>query len=312
MSIPRRAESKSFAKTPTQLEKYPSFLVNAPFSFSTLVPNNIWMEEMADDERAPDMKESFRGFNRLYQNLASKSLTYILPTHKNSTLQDLVFVANLGIVLTHLGDVVVISNYTSEPRKDETEVGVQFFESLGYEVHVSPHRFEGEADLKHLYGNVYIGGHGLRSELETYKWMEEKFNMKVIPLKMNNQHLYHLDCSVFPVTSTKTMVCTELYQAEELENLRKYTEIIDVPLGPAMDGVCNSVRVGDTLLGGSSINQLTKKDTRYATEMAKIDFLKSVGRENRLKVKFIDIGEFEKGGAQLSCMVMHLNRNSYL
>ena len=41
----------------------------------------------------------------------------------------------------------MLSNFTSEPRRGETEIGRSFFESLGYEVHLSPHRFEGEAEL---------------------------------------------------------------------------------------------------------------------------------------------------------------------
>ena len=54
---------------------------------------------------------------------------------------------------------------------------------MDYEVHMCPFKWEGEADLKYLYDNVYIGGYGIRSDIKAYEWMEEKFDMKIIKLK---------------------------------------------------------------------------------------------------------------------------------
>jgi N-dimethylarginine dimethylaminohydrolase len=78
-------------------------------------------------------------------------------------LQDLTFTANLGIVLSHLPNrkVAIVSNLTSEPRHDETEFGLKYFQVMGYETFVSDTKFEGEADLKYLYDNIYVGGYGI-------------------------------------------------------------------------------------------------------------------------------------------------------
>src|SRR5439155_581718 len=137
---------------------------------------------------------------------------YLVPTPRNCGLQDLVFTANLGVVLEHVPqrDVVVISNFTSKPRWGETEIGVDFFKAMGYRVYVAPSRFEGDAELKHLQDNVYVGGYGTRSERDTYEWMEKTFGMKVIKVRLSDPYLYHLDCSVFPITRENTLVCTEL------------------------------------------------------------------------------------------------------
>ncbi len=62
---------------------------------------------------------------------------------------------------------------------------------------------------------MYVGGHGIRSELATYEWMEEKFGMEIVPLLMTEKYLYHLDCTIFPLTRQHTLVCTELYEPEE-------------------------------------------------------------------------------------------------
>src|SRR5262249_54728998 len=145
-------------------------------------------------------------------------------------------------------NTVVISNFTSPTRQGETPVGVRFFEDLGYNVHVSPFKFEGEAELKHLSDNLYVGGHGIRSGKGTYDWMEEKFNMRIIKLRETEPYLYHLDCSIFPITKGHTLVCTELFTRRELAELERVTNIIPVSLDEAFSGICNSVRLPNQVL----------------------------------------------------------------
>src|ERR1051326_8478421 len=207
---------------PTQFDR-PAFVMNFPFSYATGVANNPWMEDMKDGKRNPDFVRAAVQFLAVYQNISAEGLVYVLPTPQEADLQDLMYTANLGIVLEHLADknTVVISNFASPPRRGETEVGVKFFQAMGYDVHVAPAKFEGEAELKHLYDNVYIGGYGIRSEKATYDWMEEKFGMKIIKLREAEPYLYHLDCSIFPITKENTLVCTELFTKKELAELGK-------------------------------------------------------------------------------------------
>lgn len=162
-------------KNPSQLD-YPAFLVNAPFSLSADVPNNVWMEEIPEVDRKIDRHRAMVQFLEVFSVLSAGALVYVLPTPRTTGLQDLVYTANLGIVPTHLPDVndVVVSNFTSEPRRAETPVGVAFFESMGYRTTVCPWRFEGEADLKHLRDNIYVGGYGIRSQREAYDWFERE------------------------------------------------------------------------------------------------------------------------------------------
>ncbi len=104
---------------PTHLE-HPAFLMAPPFSYSTKIPNNVWMEELEPDKREPNQKRAFRQFAELYRYISSEALVYLLPTPRDRQLQDLVFTANLGIVLEHMigkKSTVVVSNFTSEPRR---------------------------------------------------------------------------------------------------------------------------------------------------------------------------------------------------
>ena len=291
----------------------PTFLMCPPLSYNTSTPNNIWMEDLDDIERKVDDKKAARQFQSLYQFLSSRGVVQLLPVPSNCGLQDLVFTANLGIVLEHIPakDTVVISNYDSKPRIGETEVGVKFFQSMGYKTIVPSTKFEGEAELKHLYDNVYIGGYGLRSQKETYEQFEEQFDMKIIKVRESDPYLYHLDCSIFPLTYEKTIVCTDLLSTTEIKEIEAVTEIIDVSREEALPGLCNSVRVGNYLLNGSHIHELKKGTENYRLEIAKNRKLEDIAADNGFELALFNLSEYQKGGAALSCMVMHLNRVSY-
>src|SRR5215218_2745455 len=240
---------------PGTLDK-PVFLMNCPFSFSTECPNNIWMVELEDEQRKVNRSRAISQFAQLYSYMASDALVFLLPTPRDCTLQDLVFTANLAIIPHHIpgGNTVIVSKYASEPRVRETELGVQFFNSMGYNVHVAPYHFEGEAELKHLYDNVYIGGYGIRSDRRAFDWMEAEFDMKIVKIKETDEYLYHLDCSVFPVTPDDTMICTKMFSKKEISQIEKVTNIIDVTEQASYAGICNSVRHHNSILNGSHLH----------------------------------------------------------
>jgi N-dimethylarginine dimethylaminohydrolase len=299
-------------RNPTGLQR-PAFLVNAPFSYTTEVANNVWMEELPDAERVPDDTKAMAQFLELYSCLAADALVYVLPTPRIHDLQDLVFTANLGIVMEHVPgqNTVVLSNFTSEPRRGETKVGVRFFESMGYQTFIPESKFEGEAELKHLHGNIYVGGYGTRSQWETYDWMERVFDMTVVKLRLTDPYLYHLDCTVFPITRDQTLVCTAMYEVEEVAELAKYTDIIDVSADASYSGICNSVRLHNTILNASNIHDLKAGTEEYNLEIAKNRLLEDITSALAFEPTLINLSEYHKGGALLSCMVMHLNRFSY-
>ncbi len=299
-------------KNPTQLER-PSYLLSFPFSLSTEVANNPWMEDLPGDRRCPNFKRACVQFLELYRYLAGEALVYILPTPQTAALQDQVYTANLGIVLAHVAgrNTVIISNFTSEPRRGETQVGVEFFQQMGYNIWVSPTKFEGEAELKHLYDNVYAGGYGIRSERETYEWMEKNFDMQVVKLRLTDPYLYHLDCLVFPITKESTIVCTELLEPNEIAELEKFTNIIDVSVDEAYSGICNSVRMPKVVLNSSHLYDLKPGTEDYQREIQKNRKLEDIASKFALEVSYINLSEYHKSGALLSCMVMHLNRQAY-
>lgn len=298
--------------TPTRLP-VPAFLLSCPLSFSAETPNNAWMEELSDEERAVDRPRAIQQFLQLYHFLAGESLVFLLPAAADCGLQDLVFTANLGVVLSHLENrsVAVISNFSSPPRFGETSVGVEFFRRLGYEVFVPQHKFEGEAELKHLRDDLYVGGYGTRSDLAALRGMEDRFGMRIVALRETDSYLYHLDCTVFPLTHQATMFCPELYTREEVGRIEKVTDIVEVSGNDCYSGICNSVRLSNTILNASHILELSAKSEEYRMELAKNRRLEDIAVRFGFEVTYFNLSEFLKGGALLSCMVMHLNRQSY-
>ena len=297
---------------PTQLER-PAFVLNFPFSFSTQCPNNPWMEDLPPDRRQPDFKRATVQFLEMYRTIAAQALVYLLPTPRGVELQDLMYTANLGIVLDHLPDrnTVVISNFASPPRRGETPVGIKFFQDLGYDVHVPEAKFEGEAELKHLHDNVYIGGYGIRSERESYDWMERTFDMRIVKVRETEPYLYHLDCTIFPITKENTLVCTKLFERKEVAQIEKVTNILDVSVDECFSGICNSVRLGQLVLNSSHIHELKAGTKDYKCEVQKNRKLEDIAANLALDVSYFNLSEYHKSGALLSCMVMHLNRHSY-
>lgn len=294
-------------ETPSQLSLQ-SYLLNFPFSLSTEDPNNIWMQELTDDELQINRPKAYKQFMDLYNFMAGSSLVYLLPSEGN--LQDQVYVANLGLQLPHIEDnnIILLSNFTSDPRKGEEKVGEKFFKQMGYETHISPFKWEGEADIKHLYDNVYVGGYGIRSNIKSYEWMEDNFDMNIIKVAMTDEYLYHLDCSMFPLNTQKTLVCTELYDLQEIAQIEQHTEIIDIEVDDALSGITNSVKMGNMILCASNISELKKSDELYQSEKHKINTLEKLCSNEGMEPIIFNISEYMKSGALLSCMVMHLNR----
>ena len=294
-------------ETPSQLHLQ-SYVMNFPFTLSTTDPNNIWMQELTDEELTVNKSKAYKQFMDLYSFMAGNSLTYLLPSEGN--FQDQVYVANLGIYLPHITgeNHIVLSNFTSDPRKGEELVGEKFFNQMGYKTAISPYKWEGEADLKYLYDNVYIGGYGIRSNIKTYEWMEKEYDMNIIKVAMVDEYLYHLDCSIFALNPEQTLVCTELFDPSELAEMEKHTEIIDVDIDDALGGMTNSVRMGNMILCASNISEMKKTHEYYESEKHKIASLEKICSDAGMEPVIFNLSEYMKSGAMLSCMVMHLNR----
>lgn len=287
---------------------YPSFLMTPPFTLDAGEPNNIFMKQIPEQEREVNRKRAMNQFLHLYNFMASQSLVYLLPHQYD--LQDQSFVANLGIVLPHCNEkkTVVISEFRSKPRVGEQKPGVEFFKMLNYDVVVAPKYFEGEADLKYVNGNNYIGAFGIRTSLEALDWFEKTFDMNIVKVHNTSQELYHLDCIVYPLYNNVVMAVTSQLSKKNIKDIEKFAEIVDVPgSAAATSGFTNCVGLYRQLLCASNITSLKVTDKDYVHERNKVEFLTKVCANHSLEPVFFNLEEYIKNGADLSCIVMHIN-----
>lgn len=53
--------------------------------------------------------------------------------------------------------------------------------------------------------------------------MMNNFDIKIISIEETDPYLYHLDCTIFPLTREQTLVCTELFSSEEIKSIEAET-----------------------------------------------------------------------------------------
>jgi N-dimethylarginine dimethylaminohydrolase len=287
------------------------------------------MREMTAEERRIDHRAALDQFLALYNYLAADSIVYLLPSHAG--LQDQTYVSNLGLALPHLKEsTAVISRFRSEPRVGEASVGRRFLELLNFSVYTPPARldegldpdsgseqisqqedqvvyFEGEADVKYLRDNIYIGAYGSRTTKTALTWLSTQFDMNIIPFRITDPRQYHLDCCVFPVANDKVIVCTEGADKSTLREIEKYASIIDITKDEAFQGIPSSLMIGNRMLYDTEIDVLTKTCSQYAPQTAMIARIESICSDLNLEPVGFNLSEFYKSGALLSCMVMQLN-----
>jgi N-dimethylarginine dimethylaminohydrolase len=291
-AIGKKEEPKSHKRTPSSLET-PSFLMNYPLTIDNKVMNNALMKK---DQGKYNYDKAFKQWEDLYRLIVTEgSVVYVLPSEL-PPLQDLPFVANLGIYLPHLRpDTIIISNYKSAPRKGEDDIGIKFFKMNNYAIHQPTTHFEGEADLKWMTKNIYVGGYGIRTDQKSFNWMMDKFDMEIIQCKMSDEKLYHFDCQFFPLTSNQAMASTSAFRPEDLKQVERHVDIVEVPKQFKYDGWTNSLKLGKKILCGDIPDKASIK--AHDTILEKLGYT-TVG---------VDLSEFAKSGGDLSCLCMHLS-----
>jgi N-dimethylarginine dimethylaminohydrolase len=71
------------------------------------------------------------------------------------------------------------------------------------------------------------------------------------------------------------------------------------------------VRLNNTILNASNIHEMKSNSEDYRLEVAKNRRLEDIAVNLGFEVSLFNLSEYLKGGALLSCMIMHLNRYSY-
>lgn len=293
---------------------FPVLLMNLPLSLSAQIANNAYMENMSPDQRVVDLDRAIAQFLSLYQHIAQHAIVYVLPSSPG--LQDQPYVSNLGLVLPHCEkDTVIISRFRSPPRVGEDRIGTDFFKLMNFVVEQPPEifaaepvYFEGEADLKHIRGSVYIGAHGMRTSRNALTWAAQRFGMEIVPFEVTDPYLYHLDCCFLRITEEAVLLCTSLADPKCLKAMEQHCEVIDVSVELARAGITNCLLLPGEMLCDSTIVDLGKESPSYPIEKSKIERLETMCSRFGRTLRVFCMSEFYKSGALLSCLIMHIRQ----
>jgi N-dimethylarginine dimethylaminohydrolase len=293
----------------------PYFTLCPPFYVSNDRPNNPWIE--GENTKPFNREKAYAQWMDLYKVLSSMALVDLLPAIDGA--QDQNYVANIGLELPEFiaRKTFILSNFRSEPRKIEEGPARAYFALKEFNVVQPSSYFEGFADIKFIRpedkGGLFIGGYGIRTAPETYDWMMQQYSrMRIIPVKMTNERLYHFDTEFFPVDKENALVAIFAIEKEDLKEIEKVVNVIDVAEPFAMAGTTNCIRCGNKIINQSNIAELEHGTEEYTAEKERVDWLtETVGRLGFDPV-FVNLSEFEKSGASASCFALSNTFKDYL
>lgn len=321
LGVPTRQANGALPSFPSGVRfgdlNFPVLLMNLPLSLSAQIPNNASMADRSPSEREICLDRAIAQFLRLYTHVAQHAIVYLLPSTPG--LQDQPYVSNLGVVLPHRKeDTVIISRFRSAPRVGEDRIGADFFKLMNFTVERPPETFEaepvyfeGEADLKHIQGNFYVGGHGLRTSRNALTWAAERFDMEIVPFRTTHPYLYHLDCCILRITEQAVLMCTSVADQICIRAIEQHCEIIDVSLEDARAGITNCLLLSGEVLCDSTIMELGKESPKYPIEKSKTERLETICSRFGLTLRVFCMSEFYKSGAMLSCLIMHIKQMAH-
>jgi hypothetical protein len=107
-------------ETPSQLHLQ-SYVMNFPFSLSTSDPNNIWMQELSDEELQINRPKAYKQFMDLYNFMAGAIINIFITISKDNLSRSSLCSKFRNLQLPHIKDSnhILLSNFTSEPTHRE-------------------------------------------------------------------------------------------------------------------------------------------------------------------------------------------------
>ena len=265
----------------------PRYLLCPPDHFRVEYAINPWMGGEVDPQVA--MTEWLALEDAIIRAGAQVALA---TPHRG--LPDMVFSANAGAVKD---GAVVISNFKHPERQGESEEYAKWFTDAGFAVHRLPPAmaFEGCGDVEFI-GNVMVGGFGFRSELTALETTAELLCADyLVPLRLCDPRFYHLDTCFRYLGGPERLAI--YYPGAFLSDIsvmgmtQGLCKLIPITEEDAVQFVCNSIVIGDTVIMPENNAQVTDK-------------IKSAG----FTVELVKASEFMKAGGSLRCLSLDITK----
>lgn len=234
------------ASSPKDSALRPHFLMCGAGAFDVRYVINPWMEGHVG---RVDPAQAAREWNTLRSALARHvDVTVVEPP---AGLPDIVFAANAALAI---GRRAVPSRFSRPERQKEEESHRRWLRDLGLEVHELPEGvyFEGAGDalLDRSAPRLWVG-YGQRTALEAAEFLQQTFDIEVVPLRLVDERFYHLDTCLAPLGDGRVIYYPPAFDERSrrvIEDLVPADGRIAVNERDAHRFACNLIVVGRQLI----------------------------------------------------------------
>ncbi len=197
-------------------------------------------------------------------------------------LPDLVFAANSCAAIRP--GVAVLSRMAYAERAPEVPVVAAWLAARGWELlPAPPEPLEGYGDLRAVPGAAtLLGGHGFRSTPAALRYVAEVTGREVIPLRLVDPRLYHLDTAITPLRPGLAAWVPSAFDAESADRIRSvFPTRIEIGLPEALGSLAaNGVVLGETVVLEASAVETARQFRQFGFAVIPAEtseFLKSGG-----------------------------------
>lgn len=208
---------------------------------------------------------------------------------------DSVFIKDAALLLERReGRRALVAQPRHRERQVERKARADAYARAGYDVITdSGPVWEGGDVVVQPRGTSMFLGYGWRSEARAAAWLERRAGVPVVPLELNDPHLYHLDMSLTVLPDGCALVCASAITPESLARLERapgITHVIVVPRPAALRFGLNVVPVGDTIICASAIPEVA-----------------TIIRERGFRVTIAELDQFHLAGGSAACLVARVH-----
>jgi N-dimethylarginine dimethylaminohydrolase len=201
-------------------------------------------------------------------------------------LPDMVYAANGGFVLD---GIAYGAKFHYPERQPEGPVYMEWFRSIGLDVHVPEYVNEGEGDFL-LVGDTILAASGFRSDTSSHQEIADIFAREVVSLALVNPSFYHLDTALAVIDSETIAYLPSAFDAESVSVLTtRFPDAIIATKDDAQVLGLNSFSDGHNVV-------IAKQATTFARDLEERGY-NPIG---------VELSELLRGGGGVKCCTLEL------
>ncbi len=201
-------------------------------------------------------------------------------------LPDMVYAANGGFVLD---GIAYGAKFHYPERQPEGPVYMEWFRSIGLDVHEPEYVNEGEGDFL-LVGDTILAASGFRSDTSSHQEIADIFAREVVSLALVNPSFYHLDTALAVIDSETIAYLPSAFDAESVSVLTtRFPDAIIATKDDAQVLGLNSFSDGHNVV-------IAKQATTFARDLEERGY-NPIG---------VELSELLLGGGGVKCCTLEL------